>query len=290
MKVLDNLANDVNALAKSANPWISTDELTPGTYKNLNLIELPEIMQSTGRPIGAALMRTWFKRPAFTIPENWKAGRADYKNVPDTALSTDIIKMQWALNFARTQKAYSDLKGIFNGQNRESLAKTKERLYAQLKKANKLQKTPTSFGEENLGVIQVHESLDVNYRLVGSELSAQLTDPTDDLYCALGVFAVHLALAGSIKPVINAGRTTHEIRIEKMGFYIRDVYDFNGSQLLGFWNRNGVSKTPSLGYSVVDNGSFRDWRAKHRMGGDFFVFSDVKWERLPAPITWKYPL
>jgi len=290
MKVLDNLANNVNALAKSANPWISTDELTPGTYKTLNLIELPEIMQRTGRPIGAALMRTWFKRPAFTIPENWKAGRADYKNVPDTALSTDIIKMQWALNFARTQKAYSDLKGIFNGQNTESLAKTKERLYGHLKKANKFLSGPTFFGDGNLSVIQVHESLDVNYRLVGSEFTAQVTDPTDDLYCALGAFSVHLALAGSIKPLANAGRTTHEIRIEKMGFYVRDTYDFIGHQLLGFWSHDGVSKTPSSGYSVVDNGSFRDWRARHRMGGDFVVFSDVKWEHLPVPILWKYPL
>ena len=31
------------------------------------------------------------------------------------------------------------------------------------------------------------------------------------------------------------------------------------------------------GFVPVHNSDFRDWQRKHRTGGDFFVFSDVKW-------------
>lgn len=285
MSSFKELAKDIK---DSVNPWISTDEVIPACYKTLNLIEIPGIMQKTGRLVGAALMNKWFSKTSYTMPEDVKALRIPFKNIPAQAIETNIISMKWVLNFTRTHGAYNELKDIISRRNIVSLGKSKERLFDLLRQHNKLLKVETSFGGSHLNTSQIFQTASLNFRSIGTKLSDQMMDPTDDLYCALGAFTMHLTASGKVKPV-NNGPTTHEIHIDKFGFFIKDTYDFNGIQPLGFWNQEGVSKGPASGYWYIDNSSFSDWRKKHNKGGDFFVFSDILWQPLRSPVIWKYP-
>jgi Family of unknown function (DUF6402) len=70
-----------------------------------------------------------------------------------------------------------------------------------------------------------------------------------------------------------------------IGVYIRDSYDFNESQLLGFWDDKDttVSMINPLSGTSVSNDDFRSWRTKNGKGGDFVVYSDLLKTRLPKP-------
>ena len=118
MKVLNDLVEGINDAKKSANPWILTDEISPGAYKHLNLIELPAIMQKTGRHVGAKLMNLWFSKTAYTMPDNVKAGRA-YVQVPQGVIELNAVTMKWLLQYTRAHSAYSSLKDVIDGRNNE---------------------------------------------------------------------------------------------------------------------------------------------------------------------------
>ena len=73
-----------------------------------------------------------------------------------------------------------------------------------------------------------------------------------------------------------------------------DQYDFEGHQFLGFWDIESHRASllpiiPPSCLSWVDNGSFRSWRDRTNMGGDYFVYSDVKQEAIDPPIVFYCP-
>ena len=94
---------------------------------------------------------------------------------------------------------------------------------------------------------------------------------------------------------------------EKIGIYIRDIYEFNGFQFLGLWTKTKtfgkaeaigliitasgddlgekVTEGPALETAAVFNEDFRKWRDTYNKGGDFYIFSDVEWIDPPAPTT-----
>ncbi len=76
-----------------------------------------------------------------------------------------------------------------------------------------------------------------------------------------------------------------KVTISEVGVYIRDSYDFNGSQFLGFWDDkdNSVSMINPLSGTSVSNDDFHSWRVKTGKGGDFLVFSDLLRTFLPNP-------
>jgi hypothetical protein len=84
--------------------------------------------------------------------------------------------------------------------------------------------------------------------------------------------------------------------VEKVGFYIRDHYDFNGLQYLGTWTEDRVLTKAETAFTLslhgqlvlrlkegpfaaVTNGDFRDYRDKIGKGGDFIIYSDVLWKK-----------
>jgi hypothetical protein len=110
------------------------------------------------------------------------------------------------------------------------------------------------------------------------------------MYCALGAFGIHVAGSGTVTPLpetTNEG--THQVRINQLGFYIKDTYDFNEEQPLGYWTEDGVTKSVGPGSFAVENKSFREWRERFKQGGDFMIFSNVRWEGLAKPLLWTYP-
>jgi hypothetical protein len=64
------------------------------------------------------------------------------------------------------------------------------------------------------------------------------------------------------------------VTVAEVGIYVKDSFDFNDDQFLGFW---GYRDTPT------NNSDFREWRDQNNAGGDFLVFSDIKRTRLATP-------
>ena len=63
----------------------------------------------------------------------------------------------------------------------------------------------------------------------------------------------------------------HTVRIDAIGIYVRDSYDFNGIQFLGRWDID-IWDWPCL----IFNANFSNWRSANGKGGDYLVYSDVK--------------
>jgi hypothetical protein len=105
----------------------------------------------------------------------------------------------------------------------------------------------------------------------------------DDMSAALGNFAFRVAVAGGVTPIPRTQR--FEVIIAEVGVYVRDSYDFNGDQFLGFWDDqdNAMSMINPLSGTGVSNSDFRAWRDRNGKGGDFMVYSDVIKMRLAVP-------
>jgi len=128
-------------------------------------------------------------------------------------------------------------------------------------------------------------------------------DTMDDMYGALGKATYKIAVAGRSKPS-PSGIDLFEI--DKLGIYVRDTYDFNDdgklSEPLGISNKEPcLSKADMAAYMAmapvqiartyqgfvpVFNRDFRRWQQVHNSGGDFVVFSDVKW--ITPPVTGRH--
>ena len=101
-------------------------------------------------------------------------------------------------------------------------------------------------------------------------------------------FNFHVVALGEIESISGkSGQFAFEV--SELGVYVRDSYDFNDAagedQDLGRWNTkdNTVGRTFLNGGTSVHNSDFRKWRDENNMGGDFLIYSDVKYTTLKTP-------
>lgn len=223
----------------------------------LDITKIPRIMRTKGWLNGARLMETWLSRPSAVAP---------VYGPPDTA----TIRMDsWVLSFARARQVYHQIVADRIWVNQPAQA----RIVRLLRRKGLLTGARRSFG--NLTVPANLQDPDyANQRAV----KVGLLD-LDDMTAALGTFALRVAIAGHVDPL--PGRPGHQITVTGAGVYVRDSYDFDGAQFLGFWDDsdNSVSMTNPLSGTAVSNEDFRKWRARTGRGGDFLVYADVK--RIP---------
>jgi len=209
------------------------------------LTEIPDEMEWMGWKQAAQLLETWFERTPAITPNY-------------SAAVTNIIKMDWVLQFGRAKVAYDQIfkERIWtNDASRRRMAailKQKPRVAGQL------------WGDLSKPVTTVDEEW-INARPVSNGLNF------DAMSGALGAFELQVAFAGSL---LSIGSGEFQVSIEEIGIYVKDSFDFNGSQFLGFW---GYRDDP------INNDDFRQWRAQNNAGGDFRVFSDVKRTKLTTP-------
>ena len=136
----------------------------------------------------------------------------------------------------------------------------------------------TKFGDLSRPVPEIHKDT-IQYAPVGHPLS----DPLDDMFDALARFTFRVAVSGYVSTdKLSTGEEIYIVTITEVGTYVFDSYDFNGHQVLGWWDAktNSVTKNPFGEEIRVDNGDFRDWRDRNHRGGDFLVFSDIKVTKL----------
>ncbi|MFC5610137.1 DUF6402 family protein [Variovorax soli] len=155
------------------------------------------------------------------------------------------------------------------------------------------------------------------HQKIAEQLRVELTNQgiPDDLTGALGAFNLYAAVS---EFHIERSSTRITAVITGIAVYVKDSYTFatdpdKPSQYLGHWNKRSVVISPSASilskhldadyplvvdkkpvrpatfledmiYYPVRNRSFRDWQMKHRQGGDFIAYSNVRWVNLNTPI------
>jgi hypothetical protein len=255
----------------------------------MDVSQIPSAMRNEGWIVGARLMDTWFSRAPAIAPGYGPP-------------VSDIVTTKWALKFERAKDVYWDLarKGLWNN------VAAQNEITEMLDRNGYL----TAFrGTQSFGdFTQPASALDkdyINFRAVGggyydysgaySGFSYYEYPFLDDMTAALGRFVFRMVVAGTVEPILDKpGFNGWDVSIQEIGIYIKDSYDFNGHQFLGFWDDSGASLSPGiggvllpgiLGRDAITNGDFRDYRAKNNVGGDFLVFSDVARLTLAEPFT-----
>lgn len=298
---------------------LAAADRAPATGRRLQLAEIPDVMEhKLCWPTAAALMRRWFTHPAHTMTRAEKEGEVDPRTLRPGRIDETLVRMEWALGFARPQSAHAAfLRGSWNtDKGRELLA----RRIREARVQERIRHREWRFGNLRLAAKVLDRTCQTNI----SDLDWDArNDPLDDWYGAMGRATMKVATSGI---VTQLAPNRVRIVVDQIGIYIRDTYDFVDdrliSQPLGFWNSQGVTGDRTAGnlwFDVetrqryaprnagqaapactaaqgsagsppgatyrVQNKHFAEYRGTHRMGGDFIVFSDVKVERLRVPVT-----
>lgn len=270
------------------------------------LSDIPATMRRKSWDVAAKLMDRWFSNPAWEMsPEQKedKFGTLDIQRTP-AQIDTTTVTMHWLMKFPRARMACNKLldgksapDGIPSWRNKKAL----DLILKKLRRDGRFTNQIEPFGQGLSVPLLSHHCL-------LNELPAgQLSDPLDDLYGALGKFLIRVAGAGYIEPLKdNHGKVIkHRVHLEKVGLFVRDTYEFIGTQGLGLWNFTEVQK--GTGYFDpdvkidqhcrevdekdaektarkegerlfdVENADFEAYRKKFGKGGDFVIYSDVQW-------------
>jgi hypothetical protein len=285
---------------------LNNEAAKPFKFPVLYLNQMPGAMDKMGWRVAAAMMRNWFSNPAWRMPSIEREGNIRgkkgnpiiYSTLPPTKINETIIKMQWALAYPQVQKALKHLRE----HNNWCTEKGMELLVKRLKNAGWIPgvKRPYLLGNPNNSASVLDNTCQVNYKGFGEYM-----DTLDDFYGAIFKATLKVAVVGhaAYDPDIHMDF----FKVDKMGFYLRDTYDFNTERWedptigLGIWSKDRMLSKAETGvfmsmrhtlnpltYSTflakysgfvhVRNSDFYRWADKHGTGGDYYVFSDVLWE------------
>ncbi|MCG8518672.1 MAG: DUF6402 family protein [Pseudomonadales bacterium] len=244
---------------------------------DLDITKIPQIMDKNNWPVGAALMRKWFSGKSNNIPA---AG---------TPSLTDV-KMDWLLSYSRAKSVYDGILSEKIWINEEA----KKEIIQMLKRKSLLSNTERSFGTPKIPLPNVDRDY-IQFRPVGGILDMAFGD-MDDLRAALANFVFRIVVIGKVVPTLNDRRLPtgeYRVTISEVGIYARDSYDFideaGDDQPLGNWDfdDDSVGRTFLNGGVDVHNSDFRVWRAKNNKGGDFLVYSDIRYTRTNDSFTFR---
>ena len=249
---------------------------------------IPDAMREMGWEMAPKLMEHWFEiSPAFIFTTESKRKKLDEdaRNLPSTQVSTEIVKMSWALKFEQVSAGIEELTGRWKS----------------MKGIARLRKLLQNKGDFNKGaiflgytddVMELDNTSQVNLITIGSKF-----DTVNDWYGAMGNSNLKVCVRGMTQ--VREGKVF--FIVDKLGFYLKDTYDFvdegDASEPLGVWSKNrilnkeetGIYMSTYLsgfwghlvrsfsGFVPIFNKDFRKWQKKHDSGGDYIVFSDVLW-------------
>jgi hypothetical protein len=253
---------------------------------------IPDAMDKMKWPVAAKLMRHWFNtKPAlaFTVETKDQYLQGNALDIPDAIVSSDIVKMSWAIQFEQV------INGIKHLSEAWDSPKGREQLKKKLSQKGDYKKNNVSIGYSN-DIRELEDTAQVNMTIIGSK-----TDTVNEWYGAIGNANLKVCVRGHVE---NLKEETF-FNVESVGYYLKDTYDFIDDgypEPLGIWSKDRIlSKAESSiyissylselwgrlarqfsGFVPVFNADFRKWQEKHNSGGDFIVFSDVYWTN-PLP-------
>jgi len=277
--------------------------------------DVPKAMDKLSMPMSAKLQRRWFAGYA-NEPRSMKETLAeiDQNGVRYAPAMVDdkTITMDWVLQFPRAREAFEQL--VRNGVRdpaarvplRNALLPYRNRLFVR------------AWEESKGDLLHFHQSFQFQLIKVNSSFGQRISNylvqavvangVPDDLTGALGSFSFFAAV-----DFAQIDRQRNEASVSHIWVYVRDSYDFADDQYLGHWSASHVAVVPFhhaaggngwLEYPVahgdgdvrlkgnvlypVTNKHYRDWRLRHRQGGDFMIYTDRLMVALNPPI--KVPL
>lgn len=258
--------------------YSSVNRLVVVEIDRFQITDIPAIMRANDWEVGAHLMEKWFSTPAYTYPDS-------NLNDPLRPYDNQIVTLGWALQYPRAKEVYDamwDEKIYVNDAAKLEIENTI------LRNGLAVKNTTQKFGDLTQAINKINQDgqFYIQFRRVGSLFETAINN-LDDMHAALARFTFRMAVEGE---VAHKGRQDHpldlfedelyEIRLKRVGIYLRDSYDFIGSQTggLGYWSKgdNKARKSHSEGYHYVENADFRVWRKQHNKGGDFTVYSDME--------------
>jgi len=239
---------------------------------DFSIEQIPGIMDKNKWPVAAALMRRWFAGVENSVPE---------KGIP----CLDIVKMDWVLGFERAKAAYDRIfqEGLWKSP------KARKEMYLVLGRRGFLRThSSTAYGRREIRLPQTHSD-HIQYVRAGGGKWEMATAKIDQLTAALARFNFHVVALGGTEVVDGSRPLKFAFTIVELAVYVRDSYDFNDEpgedQDLGRWHPDDGSVSRWVGGTHVHNSDFRAWRAANKKGGDYLIFSDLKYEALPKPET-----
>lgn len=186
------------------------------------------------------------------------------------------LDWDWLMQFERAKNLYQKLainisNDVTNAAAFESLGKILKRhgyITSQIEKFDFTQIDWPGWGEF------YHQGCPIP----GSDISLSVRD-VDGLEACMGGFTLRALAGGYVEPLPD-GR--HRIHMQKCAVYAYDAFQFEDDGWLkekiiglGSWNCQKLhfSKNPLGDGIYLNNGVFRQFRAKNDFGGDFYVFT-----------------
>lgn len=281
------LESTFSAISHLSDAHISEGNLV--VINRLKMTDLPKVMDKMGWTVAPRLMERWFKGKAFALDSYLRDKYYDEPlSIPEDHCDDKIVTMDWALKFERVRDEYDN---IFRNINTAAAIKKLQDHITN----HKLVDTGSRLGNVGMNARELNAHCQIQTQMFGSR-----TDTIDDLYGAIGVGMLQLAVVGEVQRGINKD----SFRVDNIGVYLKDAYEFNGFQFLGCWTTEKTyGKAELLNHAAaqayrltspsaalaakfmktdqpvfhVHNHDFRNYREKHGKGGDFIIYSDVKW-------------
>jgi hypothetical protein len=253
--------------------------------KPFTIEDIPTVMRDKKSwPVAAALMARWFAGAEKKMTDKEKTGATPARDYPKEFVDTKTVTMEWIRTFARGDAGYKALKSKLSTPAAQAVLKTKAGA-----KSRVIKNAPDP--------VELHSDWQFQ-RLVVENPNTTSLDEMNGALANFGLYAAVLEGSVSEKPP--------QIKITKVGIYMRDTYDFNGAQYLGHWNSSGVgvdrgsltayflfgkeshssSDFADIGTAKpVNNSDYENWRTAHSKGGDLMIFSDVVTETVDITIA-----
>ena len=226
--------------------------------------DVPDTMRLRGWDVAADLLEFWLHGSARHMPTLVKQGRAASEH--HQPLNDTIVTMKWVQGFSRGRAALKSIrKRLYSRKAKEAIV---QRVLQNMPVVLLTDGCRHTFDNGALDAASLHAAWQFQYQEAGS-----ITDPLDGMTAALGRFAVYAA----VRKAEIRGRI---IWVSEIGIYVRDTFDFSGTQALGCWSTDGVSRFGWGSHCVsMSNASFEDYRQRTNRGMDFLVYSDVLVEK-----------
>ncbi|MFZ4833756.1 DUF6402 family protein [Rouxiella sp. Mn2063] len=304
----------MNALKVKSKMTNEKDNKQEVAVKLFKITDIPDVMEKMGWDVSASFMRKWFNDPYYEMSKDEKLNKVDMLKVDKQHVIKDL-DFDWLFTASKRVKPVINefLSGVSYVREYNSFLGRKKTILEQLsnglitiierldhmgivdKGSKKL--NPCAFSFSSLSAMELDVKSQFNYISIGSTLWEKVTDDLDDVYGALGSFIIKIAF---LDIVVTEGEGGARLKINELGLYIRDTYEFmndGDDQPLGYWGWEGVIKPgviselfekqkitqDSKDYYRVTNNSFVKYRNKNNKGGDFSVYSVVK--KIPVDIV-----
>ncbi len=235
---------------------------------NISIVkEIRNIMAAQGWQTAVRCQNEWINHPMNTQPSA----------VPPV---TGILTMSWILGFQVANDEFNIIFSNATWKSKEAL----ESLATQIKKmsTNNLISLPQTvggsctFGTFSMSTLPGKSYPEIEeYYYQYQARSTKLYDSIDEFLGAIGSLTFHIAAKGKVEKLASG----YKIDIEQVGVYVKDSYDFTGSQYLGCWDirTNTISQFPSPASSGVNiyNSDYQEYQKRTGMGKNYLNYSDV---------------